>query len=122
MGLGDRTTRLLPTLIPNLQDKKIVGIAACVYHGLAVDANGTVYAWGTNTLSANNGWLGSGDTTDSLVPRAISDPSFPRNVVNVYCGRYHSVALTRTGKVWIWGSNQAGQCGGTLLFYSFDRV
>ena len=38
-------------------------------------------------------------------------PGSPQKVVQVVAGSHHSGALTASGKVFCWGSNQHGQCG-----------
>jgi hypothetical protein len=107
LGHGDKTNRLFPTMVNGLAGKKIIAIAACMYHSLAVDVNGTVWTWGTNSISGlpnDFGWLGGGDVsiTDSYVPRAIPAGILPTDVTSVHCGKFHSVVLTKSGQVWVW--------------------
>ena len=60
-------------------------------HSLAIRADGTVVAWGTN-------WYGQCD-----VPTNVTD------AVAVAAGGRHSVALGRDGSVVVWGDNTLGQ-------------
>ena len=64
----------------------IVGIAASGYHGLAVQADGTVVAWGHD------------DYGESEVPSELT------NVLAVASGQYHSLALKADGTVVAWGA------------------
>jgi alpha-tubulin suppressor-like RCC1 family protein len=83
----------------------VVAIAAGAQHGLAVTADGRVWAWGQNTL----GQLGLGApsaprTTPAPVP-GLAD------VVGVAAGISHSLAWQRDGTLWAWGQNSFGQLG-----------
>ncbi len=71
-----------------------VGIAAGSYHSLALQADGTVVAWGAGTV--NTGL--SPDYGQSQVPWDLS------NVVAVAAGGYHSLALKFDGTVVAWGA------------------
>ena len=85
----------------------IVGIAAGGYHGLALRADGTVYAWGYNS----NGQLGNGVNgagTDSALPVVVRTLS---GVTQVAAGQYHSLALVSAGTVYAWGYNNDGELG-----------
>jgi alpha-tubulin suppressor-like RCC1 family protein len=53
-----------------LVDKHIVAIAAGDSHSLALDAEGTLYAWG----AGESGQLGDGDVSDKLRPLPIQAP------------------------------------------------
>ena len=72
--------------------------------GLAVKADGTLWAWGDNTY----GQLGDGGTTASLPPRQVGSA---RDWVQVAAGLRHALALKADGTLWAWGSNTYGQLG-----------
>ncbi len=103
-AIGIDSSTPVPVGTPPLQG--IVAIAAGLYHSLAVDANGTVYAWGDNSI----GQLGisAAQYYYSDVPVPVSGVA---GISKVAAGRFHSVALTTTGEVWTWGDNSSGQLG-----------
>ncbi|MCE5263077.1 MAG: Ig-like domain repeat protein [Deltaproteobacteria bacterium] len=108
--LGDGTTAdsrapLLP-LLPG----GAAAISAGAGHSLAIDPDGSVWAWGNNYF----GELGNGTFTDSTVPVKVKDPTgqgFLTGIVSISAGYGHSLALDQNGKVYGWGSNDAGQLG-----------
>jgi len=77
-------------------------ISAGEYHTVAIAEDGTLWAWGYNSV----GQLGDGTTSTRLTPVKIMD-----NVVAVSAGASHTVAIQEDGSVWAWGSNMFGQLG-----------
>jgi hypothetical protein len=105
--LGDGTTisRSTPVQVLELYGKTITDISAGGFHTLSVTSEGEVYSWGAN----NYGQLGTGDTYIRHYPtRIYIEDEF---VTHVSAGEYFSLALTRDGDVYAWGSNQYGQLG-----------
>lgn len=82
-----------------------LSVAAGAKHSLAVDEEGTLWAWGNNSL----GQLGVGPSpTQSALPVEVTGVS---DVVAVAAGSDHSLALRSDGTVWAWGFNSNGQIG-----------
>lgn len=77
------------TSAPSLAN--IVSLSIGSDHAVALATDGTVIAWGDNSL---------GQTT---VPEGLSD------VVHIATGTNHSVAVDSSGRVWAWGDNSFGQ-------------
>jgi len=97
-----------PLLVEGLPDgDPVTAIAAGYQHSLAATRSGRVYAWGDNV----SGQLGNGSAQSSPMPVIVM--GLPRNdpVVAVVAGYVHSVALTRSGRVFAWGGNRFGQVG-----------
>lgn len=60
------------------------------------------------------GQVGLGDRVDVCEPshvRILDDRQVPYTVVQVACGRYHTLALTSTGEVFSWGGGKNGRLG-----------
>lgn len=84
------------------------------FHTLALRADGTLWAWGDNSL----GGLGVGTSTGpqmcpggnacSTIPAQVGTAS---NWSAVATGSFHTVALCSDGALWAWGYNLFGQLG-----------
>ena len=82
-------------------------ISSTVYHGLKVNPDGTVSAWGGN----ESGQLGDGTKVSKTSPVQVVGLA---NVIAVSAGFDYSLALRGDGTVWAWGNNaglQLGQSG-----------
>jgi alpha-tubulin suppressor-like RCC1 family protein len=103
--LGDGTAQALsdvPVPVSNLQF--VTAVSAGGLHSLALLANGTVMAWGSNGF----GQLGDGTTLTREVPVAAQGLS---GVKAIAAGGHHSLALMSNGTVMAWGDNESGQLG-----------
>jgi hypothetical protein len=75
-------------------------------HVIALARSGEVYTWGAN----QHGQLGVNTKIMSYsLPQNIDFPS--ENVSCVSAGTMHSAAVTRAGRVYLWGNNDRGQLG-----------
>lgn len=82
--LGERFTPLPPLDLPSLR-----AISAGCYHVLAVREDGTLLAWGDNSLSQLD------------IPASLNEQG---TVISVAAGCFHSVALTADGEIHGWGN------------------
>ena len=83
-------------------------IATGFNHTLAIQNNGTVWAWGYNLY----GELGNNTTTEETTAvEVLTSSGTLSGVVDVAAGQNHSVAVDSTGNAWAWGYNQYGQLG-----------
>ena len=71
-------------------------------HTVALDANGTVYAWGAGSTSPPTN--ASPDNGQSIVPSGLG------SAVRVGAGYYHSIAQKSDGTLRLWGLDNYGQC------------
>ena len=83
---------------------EITQIAAGNSHSLALKADGSVWAWGSNSY----GQLGDGTMTQRNTPVQVSGLG---EVTQIAAGNNHSLALKADGSVWGWGYNAYGQLG-----------
>lgn len=103
--LGDGAT--VDRFAPPFEDPLVTGAAAVTgggYHGLALRADGTVWAWGWN------GFGQLGDGTNVLRNRPVQVPGLT-GVTAIAAGAFDSMALKADGTVWAWGWNGFGQLG-----------
>ncbi len=116
-NLGDgkyQTSRKLPVQVKDylgtgyLTD--ITQIVAGYRHTVALKSDGTVLNWGSNKY----GGLGDNTNIGKYTPVPVRDPSgigCLTGIVQVWAGKYYTVALKNDGTVWTWGYNGSGQLG-----------
>ncbi|XP_017279385.1 alsin isoform X2 [Kryptolebias marmoratus] len=100
-----------PVLELALRGKTIVRVAAGGFHCGAISEHGNVYMWGENTAGQCGG-SERGSVTNVTVsepsPVSVVDsegiPPAAVRVVDLACGREHSLALSAQNELWAWGS------------------
>jgi alpha-tubulin suppressor-like RCC1 family protein len=75
-------------------------------HCLALTSDGLVASWGCGA----SGCLGHNDYLSYTEPKMI-EPEVLRDVSYVECGGYHSAAVNKSGKLFMWGRSDVGQLG-----------
>jgi alpha-tubulin suppressor-like RCC1 family protein len=100
-----------------------VRVAVGDRHTMAVKADATLWAWGSNTI----GQLGDGTTTSQTAPvqvgrgfaavaagnlDTVATPvQVGSDFASVAAGASHTAAVKASGAIWAWGANSAGQLG-----------
>ncbi|XP_069486625.1 probable E3 ubiquitin-protein ligase HERC6 [Ambystoma mexicanum] len=93
--------------IQALEAHAIARLSCGKEHSLAVCSRGRVFAWG----AGSQGQLGIGEFKEQcLIPKRLEGLS-SFSVIQVACGHFHSIALSRDGRVFSWGQNRDGQLG-----------
>ncbi|MCA1789237.1 MAG: hypothetical protein LC667_05085 [Thioalkalivibrio sp.] len=124
VGGGAFSASSEPVLVDMPTGVTITTIRAGWNHSLALDAEGTIWAWGggNHTMALNRdgtawawgrntyGQLGDGSTTRRSAPVAVDMPS-GMTFESLGPGGNHSLALDRDGIAWAWGLNLDGQLG-----------
>ncbi|MEM9984250.1 MAG: PKD domain-containing protein [Bacteroidota bacterium] len=94
----------------------IVAIDKSPEHGLALDRDGTVWAWGADYSGELGQITNLGFSLGALKVKAPTGPGVFDQVTAVAAGTIFSVGLREDGTVWTWGDNDYGQLGdGTFL-------
>ncbi len=103
----------VPTQVNTISN--IIAIAAGDSHCLALQSNGTLWSWGSNT----NGQLGEGTRVFAInSPVEVVDIKDIKLMGqgSIAAGARHSMALLNDGTVMTWGDNSFGQLGdGSLV-------
>ncbi|MCD9021819.1 stalk domain-containing protein [Cohnella silvisoli] len=99
LGNGKQSTDIAvePHQVVGLTD--IIAVSAGDMHSLALQRDGTVWAWGGNGL----GQIGNGTLKNALSPVKVD--GLP-TIVAIAAGKYTSLALGNGGEVWVWGLKQ----------------
>lgn len=105
LGLEGFGSSPQPIELVLLAGKTIVEIACGSYHSIVIDNTGKLYAFGNNMY----GQLGI-ESSDNSIPIEVASLS-TKNIINIACGSYHTLALDSTGQVYAWGCNKGDQLG-----------
>ncbi|MCX6864874.1 MAG: cadherin-like beta sandwich domain-containing protein, partial [Verrucomicrobia bacterium] len=112
LGNASTSDSYVPVLVDRtgaLSGKTVTAIATGNSHNLALCADGTLVAWGNNSI----GQLGNNSTTNSNVPVVVdrSGVLAGKTVLAVSAGASHSLAVCADGTLAAWGLNSNGQLG-----------
>jgi alpha-tubulin suppressor-like RCC1 family protein len=109
-GLTTQQNQPVQVLNPSLSGARYVAVAAGADYVLALQADGSLWSFGSNA----SGQLGQGgpvaDTSmpaQILIATALSDNDWSA----IAAGGEHSLALKADGTLWSWGDNATGQLG-----------
>lgn len=106
LGLNDTTRRLVPTNVAIPGSEPVADMALGANFSCERGVNGVVRCWGNNAA----GQLGTGTTTQSLVPALVSPPS-GLDALEITAGADTACALSSAGAVSCWGANSYGTLG-----------
>ncbi|RJP61813.1 MAG: hypothetical protein C4543_02940, partial [Ignavibacteriales bacterium] len=90
-------------------------------HSIALTTSGRVFTWGINSY----GQLGDGTIIPKYFPTEITNNFnlFPtETIVNVYAGSYNTLAITSSGRVFIWGIDFNGFFDGLVMTYNENSL
>ncbi|KAJ6369719.1 hypothetical protein OIU76_028046 [Salix suchowensis] len=94
----------VPVRVQGLERVRLIAVGA--FHNLALQEDGTLWAWGNNEY----GQLGTGDTQPRSQPITVHGLS-GLTLVDIAAGGWHSTALTHDGEVYGWGRGEHGRLG-----------
>ena len=119
LGHGDCSNCLAPKRVQYLVGKKAKGIACGSGHTVVIAENGLLYSFGHGAF----GQLGHCNFQDRLFPSVVEGPLVGKCVLQVACGRTHSMALTSEGRLYTWGHAEYGKLGhGSEIQYSIPYI
>ncbi|HZF53388.1 MAG TPA: MopE-related protein, partial [Polyangiaceae bacterium] len=116
LGTASSTHQGTPVQVPGLSNIKAV--AAGEWHSMAMDAEGDIWVWGSNTYSQIGQGGSSGGNFPTPTKLTIQD-----GAAGIAAGAFHCLVVSKSGAVWSWGSNTYGQIGNGLSGqYSMMKV
>ncbi len=93
-------------ILMELCDKNVVDFAHGDQYCIAFTRYGQIYCWGKN----ESGQLGNGSQIDEIKP-ILNEYLIDKQIVNICCGKEHTLALSSDGNIYAWGLNGDGQIG-----------
>eukprot|EP00747_Dinoflagellata_sp_TGD_P165057 gnl/TRDRNA2_/TRDRNA2_185854_c0_seq1.p1 gnl/TRDRNA2_/TRDRNA2_185854_c0~~gnl/TRDRNA2_/TRDRNA2_185854_c0_seq1.p1 ORF type:complete len:587 (+),score=124.40 gnl/TRDRNA2_/TRDRNA2_185854_c0_seq1:97-1761(+) len=90
---------------------KIAQISAGDQHMGVLTKDGKVYTWGYNDYGQLGWGLHGTDRVGQQKPNQVKGPLENEQVVEIGCGGGHTVAITKSSRIFAWGSNANGQLG-----------
>ncbi|XP_077435487.1 alsin-like isoform X3 [Vanacampus margaritifer] len=100
-----------PLLEVSLRGTPVIHVACGGFHCEALSEQGAVYMWGENTAGQCGPTEGDSDSSVTVAepyPLAVVDnevvPPVTVRIVDLACGREHSLALSAQNELWTWGS------------------
>jgi len=107
LGDGTLVSHAAPAPVPGLTSAIDVAVGGAIggAFSVALKSDGTVWAWGGNSV----GQLGDGTTVQRTTPVQVSGLA---GITSITCGSDHCLALKSDGTLWGWGANNFGQSGG----------
>ncbi|KAK4054672.1 RCC1 domain-containing protein [Microbotryomycetes sp. JL221] len=101
-----------PTIISQHMTDEFVKIKAGAAHFLLLTAKGSVYSVGDNRFN-QLGLLPHEKTSSRNALTLIEGfQGLTSPVIDICCGDFHNVALTKQGDGYVFGDDRRGQCGG----------
>ena len=107
LGIVSHEPRHVPEQLAGTVGEEIIKQIACgYYHTCIITVEEMVYTFGRNDY----GQLGLGHQNNTRTPSHVTLLD-DHSIIDITCGCYHSVAMSRTGKVFTFGRNNHGQLG-----------
>lgn len=109
LGLGHENNVDKPSCVKSIKHEKVRLIACGRYHTLLATERGNLYSFGCNS----DGQLGLGDdATKSFYSLPVKIESIDSDDwLMIAAGSSQSAALSRSGDIFVWGSNENGEIG-----------
>jgi len=109
LGLGKASDAVSqPQKLEPWHPAPVVCFAAGVGTSMMLTRDGHTYSWGYNSY----GQLGHGHQNACETPTRIRHDNYETDpFTTIASGQYHSLGLTKSGKVFAWGRNEHGQVG-----------
>ncbi|CAH2105537.1 unnamed protein product [Euphydryas editha] len=96
-----------PAVVETFKGCTISAIACGLQHSMALDEWGQIFSWGSDSMGQLGSNLGAYAQDKPKIIKFLAT----KNVIQIACGSYHSIALTNNGELYTWGANTHGQCG-----------
>lgn len=88
-------------------------VSAGLFHGVGIQTDGTLWAWG----NSDNGALGNGSISNDIdTPQQVGSATDWKEVTSGY---YNNFAIKDNGTLWAWGTNIFVDIGSSIIFSGY---
>jgi regulator of chromosome condensation len=94
-----------------LQRKNIAKIGCGDYHSFAIERSGKVYSWGLNTFGQTGVPKDEDDENNTIKTPTVVERLSNFNIKQIVGGGHHTLSVTESGQVLIWGRIDNAQGG-----------
>ncbi|KAI8593747.1 regulator of chromosome condensation 1/beta-lactamase-inhibitor protein II [Geranomyces variabilis] len=117
LGHGEQVSLTSPKPIQALAGCKVITVECGVSHSVALlgaATGGHVFSWGSNFygqaghIPESSGFLDEDDDDQLSIPTAVKGSLQDKDIAQIACGDFHTLALTRNGDVHSWGAGILG--------------
>lgn len=105
-----------------LQRKNIQKIGCGDYHSFAIDKSGKVYSWGLNTFGQTGIPKDEGDENDTIKTPTVVESLEEFDIKQIVGGGHHTLSITESGQVLIWGRIDNAQGGMEVSKFNKDDL
>ncbi|KAI8090984.1 regulator of chromosome condensation 1/beta-lactamase-inhibitor protein II [Gilbertella persicaria] len=112
-ALGRSGEEYEPARVEGMDNVKIVKVACCDSVTMALSEEGILYCWGTYRCA--EGPLGFSRNKAVQETPAVFEPFAKVQIADIAAGTDHCLALTRDGRVFVWGNGQQFQLGRRIM-------
>ncbi|KAF9580072.1 hypothetical protein BGW38_003417 [Lunasporangiospora selenospora] len=104
------STNVTPNIKPEFNDKDVAAISTGIAHSCAI-VNGSIHAWGSNYYSQVGLTTDSyhDDDSEEVLEAHFVNQLGEEEIIQIASGNFHNLALSRSGKLWSWGSGILGR-------------
>ena len=108
LDVGNTEESKQPLLIKKLSNLTVTQISCGSYHSMALTSDGKLFIWGDNRF---NLLFGFSEKKIEFPTEVEFFDQIEVTIVSISCGDSHSMALSKSGQLFVWGDNQFGQLG-----------
>uniref|UniRef100_A0A6B2L9K2 RCC1-like domain-containing protein n=1 Tax=Arcella intermedia TaxID=1963864 RepID=A0A6B2L9K2_9EUKA len=107
LGIERQNAIPRPTKINHPFPSKIEQISCGCFHSMVLLSDGSLYTWGQNEYG--QGGIANNTSSSKAIPKKVN--GIPGRIIQIKCGKFHSMVITDNDDLYCWGNNLKGELG-----------